>query len=139
MNPDGSDPQRLTESSGEDSWPVWSADGTKMAFASHRDGHAEIYVMDADGSNQGRVTNTPQPGESWMPSWSPDGKYIAFSTSDYRAADIYKVKPDGTGLTNLTNLPAGHDASYPSWSPDGSRIIYQKRNPIDSANTISAR
>jgi Tol biopolymer transport system component len=47
----------------------WSPGGSKIAFVANRDGNFEIYVMDADGSNQTRLTNNP--ATDWMPSWSP--------------------------------------------------------------------
>ena len=49
--------------------PAWSPDGTKIAFASLRDGNSEIYTMNADGSSQTRITNDP--GAQWDPSWQP--------------------------------------------------------------------
>ena len=48
----------------------------QIAFMSHRDGNWEIYVMDADGRNQRRLTNNP--ASDHAPSWSPDGQRIAF-------------------------------------------------------------
>ena len=48
----------------------------QIAFVSKRDGNFEIYVMDADGGNQRRLTNNR--ADDWSPSWSPDGKRIAF-------------------------------------------------------------
>jgi len=57
MNSDGTQKRRLTESEGWwDTWPIWSPDGTKIAFVSTRDGSEEIYWMNADGSNQTRIT-----------------------------------------------------------------------------------
>ena len=47
----------------------WSPDGSKIAFDSDRDGNCEVYVMDADGSNQTHLTNNP--AEDWVLSWSP--------------------------------------------------------------------
>src|SRR4051794_11694809 len=49
MNPDGTDPHRLDSFNGDDQ-PVWSPDGRRIAFSSHRDGNFEIYVMSLDGT-----------------------------------------------------------------------------------------
>ena len=67
--------------------PVFSPDGTRIAFVSNRDGNPEIYVMNRDGSNVRRLTNHPA-GEM-TPTWSPNGTQIAF-TSDRagQAADL---------------------------------------------------
>ena len=51
--------------------PAWSEDGSQIAFYSRRDGNAEIYVMNADGSGQTRITHNP--GEDVRPAWSPGG------------------------------------------------------------------
>ena len=59
MNADGTDRVRLTDHPAEDFDPVWSPDGTMIAFRSHRDGNEEIYVMAADGSGQRNVTMNP--------------------------------------------------------------------------------
>ena len=62
--------------SADDFSPSWSPDGTKIAFTSHMDDNREIYIMNADGSNQTRLTN--EPTGDFYPSWSPDGTRIAF-------------------------------------------------------------
>jgi len=63
----------------QNSDPAWSPDGSKIAFMSDRDGgDIEIYVMNADGSHQTRLTNSP--GRDAHPSWSPDGKNIYFQS-----------------------------------------------------------
>src|SRR5438045_9764134 len=55
-NPDGSGQTDLSNHAGADTSPAWSADGSKLAFVSDRDGNAEIYVMNVDGSRQTRLT-----------------------------------------------------------------------------------
>ena len=59
MNADGSNARRLTRSNGNDFESAWSADGSKIAFQSNRDGNEEIYIMNADGSGQTRLTDNP--------------------------------------------------------------------------------
>ncbi len=76
MDVDGGDVQRLTNHSALDRYPVWSPDGNRIAFNSHRDGNFEIYVVDADGSDIERLTN--HGAADMRPVWSPDGTMIAF-------------------------------------------------------------
>ena len=56
--------------------PAWSADGSRIAFTSSRDGNQEIYYMNRDGSGLRRVTNSPTIDVT--PTWSPTGQQIAF-------------------------------------------------------------
>jgi TolB protein len=92
--------------------PAWSPDGTKLAFVSNRDGNSEIYVMNADGSNQRRVTTHPTIDVT--PTWSPTGNQLAFTSDRSGTPQIYIVGVDGTGLQRITS------ESYcdrPTWSP----------------------
>src|SRR5262252_8296324 len=75
----------------------------KIAFVSDRDGNSEIYVMNADGTNQMRLTNNP--GVDDYPTWSPEGKKIAFVSQDSSGAFAIKVmNSDGANQTKLTQL-----------------------------------
>lgn len=67
INVDGSGLVELTAPGQYDHHPVYSPDGTKIAFASDRDGNWEIYTMNADGSNETNITNNPAQDEK--PSW----------------------------------------------------------------------
>ena len=112
----------------------------QIAFVSERDGNSEIYMMDADGSNQRRLTNHPD--RDFSPSWSPDGKRIAFvSNRDGHANirgwltyEIYVMDANGENQQNLTNDPS-NDRS-PSWSPDGKRIVFSSDRDNDRDHNI---
>ncbi len=71
----------------------WSPDGTRIAFTSNRDGNAELYVMNRDGSNVRRLTN--HPSVDTTPTWSPGGNEIAFTSDRSGAPQIYLIPADG--------------------------------------------
>jgi Tol biopolymer transport system component/serine/threonine protein kinase len=102
-----------------------SSSGGKIAFHSFRDGNAEIYVMDADGGNQLRLT--AHRGDDELPAWRPDGKAIAFASNRDGDWQIYIMDADGSNLRQVTTVGGGN--SIPMWSPDGQRIVFvSKRN-----------
>ena len=91
-----------------------------IAFVSSRDGDFEIYIMNADGSNQTRLT--VDPAIDIYPSFSPDGSKIVFSSYRDGNAEIYVMDVDGSNIVRLTNNSA-YDLG-PVFSPDGSKIAF---------------
>jgi Tol biopolymer transport system component len=129
IDADGSHLTRLTTTPSFDGDPAISPDGSQIAFTSERDGNKELYVMNADGTDQRRLTNdggkvadmnVDEVDEN--PSWSPDGRRIAFDSSRDGQFEIYSIQPDGTGLKRLTDRQS-LDAA-PAWSPDGKWIAF---------------
>ncbi len=93
----------------------------KIAFVTYRDGNAQVYSMDADGTNKTRLTHNSSNDQN--PAWSPDGTKVAFqSTRDGAGARIYVMNADGSGQTRLTTGP-GIELS-PTWSPNGKKIAF---------------
>jgi Tol biopolymer transport system component len=101
--------RQLTDSPGRDGWPVWSPDGSTIAFSSVRDDcalaqpggecwrdaedeHSDIWLMDADGRNQRRLT----PEISQFVDWSRDGEYLVVS-----GHALFVVRRDGSGRLEL--------------------------------------
>jgi len=104
----------------KDGSPAWSPDGTRIAFYSQRDGNAEIYVMNADGTGVTRLTNSS--ADEGYPAWSPDGRTISFDSDRTGNFDVFAMNPDGSNARPLTKHPA-RDVSA-TWSPDGSTIVF---------------
>ena len=135
MDADGGNQQNLTNiNPNEDRYPSWSPDGERIVFSSSREGHVEhnwdityeIYVMDADGGNQQRLTNNRN--NELSPVWSPDGERIAFMADrkgDWQNFEIYVMDADGGNQQKLTNNRAWD--GYPSWSPNSERIVFRSK------------
>jgi TolB protein len=89
---------------------MWSPDGRQIAFASERDGGWEVYVMDADGSNQRQLTKDNV--FSFLPAWSPDGTRIAFISARGTTWGVYIMDADGSNRRWLVD-----NAAYfrPAW------------------------
>ena len=142
MNVDGSNVRRLTNAPGYDGGPFFS-DGkqivyrawhpTDTALANYREllrqrlvrpNRMEIWIMNADGTNQHRITNLG--GANFAPYFMPDGKRIIFS-SNYknphsRNFDLFLVNADGTGLEQVTKHPEFD--GFPMFSPDGTKLLW---------------
>ncbi|HEY0099286.1 MAG TPA: hypothetical protein VGB76_10085, partial [Pyrinomonadaceae bacterium] len=121
MNSDGSGLVNLTNHQAGDYEPAFSPDGSRIVFNSTRDGgDGEIYVMNADGTNQTRLTTNG--GTS--PSFSPDGTKITFTTasSSGNGNAVALMNADGTNPVALTNNAASDEE--PAFSPDGAKIVF---------------
>jgi Tol biopolymer transport system component len=143
MNVDGSNVRRLTTTPGYDGGAFFSPDGKQIVYrAWHpageelrayqdllkqgmvRPNRMELFVMNADGSDQRQITNLG--GANFAPFFTPDGKRIIFSsnhkTPRSRNFDLYLVNLDGSGLEQVTTH--GEFDGFPMFSPDGRQLVW---------------
>ena len=151
MEPDGTNPRRLTDNHDAEYFAALSPDGKKIVFTSNRlrapsepQNTSDLFVMDADGSEQTFLLR----GAS--ASWSPDGKNVAFHASasgtglpikadagaatwdsDIFVANVDDVLEQGAGRRNLTDSPDAIDDDA-DWSPDGTKIVFTSHAVTDN-------
>src|ERR671914_685719 len=165
MNPDGTGVTNITQAHTDPNWapripygdgPEWSPDGTKISasgssLSSGSCCSRNVYVMDADGTNVQRLTNTPSTteGEDYEPTWAPDGSWLAFTSTrsesprdpedpinDSDDREIYRMDADGTNETQLTATPSVNTDEQPSISPDGTKIAFASTRGFEGKGEI---
>lgn len=155
MNTDGTDIRRLTTTPGYDGGPFFSPDGSMIVYRAHhptgtdlqsyrdllargmvRPARMEIFVMNADGTNQRQVTSLG--GANFAPFFTPDGRRIIFSSNHRnprsRNFDLFLVNLDGSGLEQVTT----HEEfdGFPMFSPDGRLLVWaSNRNAPQAGGT----
>jgi TolB protein len=109
--------------------PQWSPDGIEIAYVYRATNFSEIFIMNADGSNNRRLTNgqaSTLSDNDWVfrPTWSPNGAQIAYvSDSDTYNPVVWLMNRDGSGKKQLLGVTDFQDAADAlSWSPDGKRL-----------------
>ena len=139
IRPNGEGLEQLTHVAADQAAgsPDWSPDGQRIAFESNVSGSYQLWVMNADGSDQTQITDNPR-FENFQPSWSPDGERILFSRCGVPLGflafcDIAEIDADGGNLRTL--LHAGRWFNVrPVYSPDGQKIAFSSdRGGLQSA------
>lgn len=142
---DGSGLRRLTTDAAADDQPAWSPDGTRIAFRSTRDGWSNVWVMNADGSDQRALTHATGgwPGEpptgsgiaSAGPAWSPDSRRLVYSSVDAGGnSDLWIMRADDGSEKRRLTTTADNDFDA-TWSPDG-RVITFRREGAGPARAL---
>jgi dipeptidyl aminopeptidase/acylaminoacyl peptidase len=130
ISPGGGSIRRVTTLSGE--YAAWSPDGGRLAFASARDGDYDIYVINADGTDEQQLTQAAS--YEMYPAWSPDGQRLVYeSNAGSSALEIHAMAVDGTHDERLTN--DDRVDRFPAWSIDG-RLAWSAEGTIVVADGV---
>ncbi|MBN2111255.1 MAG: PD40 domain-containing protein [Methanosarcinaceae archaeon] len=115
MDVSGENVLKLTETA-DSRYPAVSPDGTRIAYVSRIAGNYDVWVMDLDGSNNVRITDSK--GDESSPSWSPDGSRLLYSLEgDILVQAIDSAEP-------VVLLSNSYDNVEPAYSPDGENIVF---------------
>jgi Tol biopolymer transport system component len=132
----GEEERRLTEGEGHCDGPDYSADGSLIYYNCDRGGHAQIWVMAADGSGQRQLFGDEF--VNWFPHPSPDGRHLVYLAyppgtlghpADLEVA-LVLCDPEGGNRRRLREFTGGQGTiNVPSWAPDGSAFAYVRYVP----------
>ena len=137
----GAGHRNLTRTATAAEWsPTPSPDGRRIAYVRNEAMRSTIWVMNADGSGQRRLTSGG--GREVWPQWSPDGRRLAYMVWDYAACtpvsgsgcavpDVWTVDADGSGQRKVLD-----SAFQPRWSPDGSKLLFQRHDSNPDRATL---
>ncbi len=103
----------ITKRNRESSAPVWSPDGTKIAYCSRTDGTRQIWIYDFTTNQERQLTQGP--GNKENPSWAPNSLHLVFNSSDSHDSQLYLINLNQSSATKITSGQG--EKRYPSWEP----------------------
>lgn len=119
MDANGSNRQQIDAWAGWD--PTWSPDGTQILFGAYGSNSADIFIVNADGSDLRNLTDNDF--DEGFASWSQDGTQIVYISRENDQDDLQIMNADGSNVRRLTDDSATD--SFPAWSPNGMQIAFQ--------------
>lgn len=123
---DGTDLRQLTDGEVVTSAPIWSPDGTRIAYRVREGGSDSVVVMDAGGGERTILATHDQPRgdcDYWSMAWSPDGTSLIFPTTESCALHLSIVATDGSSPATKLLAP-GLNSLQAAWSPNGTKLAY---------------
>ncbi len=124
MDPDGSNPERLTYHIEHEYEPSVTRDGRKVAYSDLRN----IFILDLETGLIDQVTFGMEMHS--RSAWSPDGSLLAYTSNKNYDSNLYIIKP---GMTEKRVIPlVDYFVTKIDWSPDGERLLYSVQDSIES-------
>jgi WD40 repeat protein len=111
----GGEARRITDYFNDAHLPVWSPDGSRLAYYAYRDGDYDLWTVRPDGSDARQLTHGEDDDRD--PAWSPDGKTVVFASDRDGSYDIWAVDVASGATRQITRGPAR--GPRPTWSADG--------------------
>jgi len=113
MDSTGENSVRLTNNNRQDDWPVWSPDGSRIAYVSQTNGYYNVFLINADGTNKIKITFEPESSNGYAscePTWSPDGSQIVYARVEWfedeqiieLVSHLWIMNADGSNKKQLT-------------------------------------
>jgi Tol biopolymer transport system component len=121
---DAQEDRPLIRSSGRETGPAYSPDGTKIASISDQTASEEVWVSSAEGRERSQLTHF-KTFRLWPPRWSPDGKALLVEARGDHSSEVYRIAADGRG--EAVRVVLGSNAS---WAHDSKSIYYLSRGQI---------
>jgi Tol biopolymer transport system component len=118
---------RFTTHQAVDGFPVWSADGSRIAFHSQRNGNFDVWVKRVDGMTGTEELLVGTPDNEWPLDWSRDGRFLLYHRTDqnYASSDLWALPMTGSNREPIAVANTPFEESLGQFSPDGRWIAYE--------------